>query len=241
MNIPLLKIEHNASALFRQRPNRFLGIVDIVDPKPEQNVNVHIHDPGRLNDILLPGARLLLRAAKNPARKTKWDLIAGFCNNHWVIVHSGYHRAITEKILSNNLITPFGQIKNISAEVTYGHSRLDFRLTQPDDKKIWIEVKGCTLAENGVATFPDAPTIRGRKHLETLIELRAKGERAAVIFLIFRQDADIFAPNADIDPLFARSFQSAVKTGVEIYPLQLGFNKNIVRYLRNLPLEESLQ
>lgn len=236
MKTPLLKIEHDATALFRQRPNRFLGVVDIIGPKPEQDVDVHIHDPGRLNDILLPGARLLLRSAKNPARKTKWDLIAGFCNDHWVLVHSGYHRAITEVILNNDQISPFGVVKKIAAEVTYRHSRLDFLLTQFDDSKIWIEVKGCTLAENGVASFPDAPTTRGRKHLETLIELRESGERAAVIFLVFRQDANIFAPNADIDPLFTKSFHKAVNAGVEIYPLQFSFNGNRVHYLRNLPL-----
>lgn len=238
MNIPLLKIEHDAHALFQQRPNRFLGVVDIIDPVPEQNVNVHIHDPGRLTDILVPNARLLLRAAKNQNRKTKWDLIAGFCNNHWVLINSGFHRIITERILNDERISPFGVVKNISAEVTYGHSRLDFLITQFDDTKIWIEVKGCTLAENGVATFPDAPTTRGRKHLETLTYLREKGERAAIIILIFRKDAGVFSPNAKIDPHFAQSFQNAVTAGVEVYPLQLIFHENTIEYLSNLPLVE---
>ncbi|MBD3290312.1 DNA/RNA nuclease SfsA [candidate division KSB1 bacterium] len=235
-NIALIEIEHDAEAKFVERPNRFLGVVNIIKPNPAENVKVHVRDPGRLVDILLPGRLMLLKYAGSVTRKTKWDLIAGFCNDHWVLVNSGYHRSITERILTHPGISPFGKIKSITPEVTFGHSRLDFVVMLPDDSKIWIEVKGCTLAENGIASFPDAPTTRGRKHLESLIELRNRGERASVIFLVFRNDAEKFAPNEVIDPLFARAFEKAVAAGVEIYSLQFGFDTRTIRYLRTLPV-----
>lgn len=240
MKIPLLKIKNDAVALFRERPNRFLGIVDIIEPTIERNVAVHIHDPGRLNDILLPGTLSLLRAAGNLDRKTQWDLIAGYCNEHWVLTHSGYHRAITANILQNLNISPFGELSEISAEVPYEQSRLDFVVKTANGSETWIEVKGCTLAADGVALFPDAPTVRGTKHLKTLMSLRKKGLNAAVFVLVFRMDATRFAPNEQIDPLFARTFYHAVGAGIQVYPLQFVFIDNTICYIGTLPVETRL-
>ena len=216
----ILSIPTDAKGLFAERPNRFLGMVKI--PGNGEPVPVHVHDPGRLREILYPGNRVLLRRAESPKRKTRWDLIAGLCEGHWVLVHSGLHRAIAEKILTDPEFSPLGSVDSLQAEVRYNDSRLDF-VVQVNGERVWIETKGCTLCRNGVALFPDAPTSRGRRHLEHLGEIRENGERAAVMVLVFRPDANRFAPNKETDPAFAGTFWQVVKRGVEVYPLLLEF------------------
>jgi sugar fermentation stimulation protein A len=241
--IPLLEIPRDAEGVFRSRPNRFLAEVDITYPGEEGEIHlpgekVHVHDPGRLKEILIPGARLALRKApEGSGRKTKWGLLAGYHGDRWVLVNSGFHRAISEAVLRNDSICPFGRLEKVRAEVKAGHSRLDFLVTGTDGKEVWIEVKGCTLAVDGKALFPDAPTTRGRKHLETLMELeRTTDAAAALLVLVFRDDAVCFSPNAGTDPDFARTFREAVETGVGVYPILLSYEEDTVFYRGTVPL-----
>ena len=235
--INILDIPHDKRAVFIERLNRFLGVAEI----DGQRVNVHIHDPGRLPEILYPGNSVLLRRSARQKRKTKWDVLAGLVDKRWVFVHSGYHRAITEKILLNESISPFGAVSELDAEVRYKTSRLDFRLKLSIGDIVWLEVKGCTLAKNGVALFPDAPTTRGRRHIEELIKLKEDGYRAAVLFLVMRADARCFAPNQSMDPEFAKSFKQAVEKGVEIYPIKMDYDGEKIWYKVCVPLCETLE
>ncbi|WP_455393028.1 DNA/RNA nuclease SfsA [[Eubacterium] cellulosolvens] len=234
----LLSISHDAEGIFRSRPNRFLGIVEVKTNKnSEPSIEkVHIHDPGRLNELLYPGNHVLLKHVTSTNRKTSWDLLAARVNKQWVFTHSGYHRIITENILNNKTISPFGKISEIRPEVTVGHSRLDFLITKPEDVKIYVEVKGCTLTRNGTALFPDAPTIRGSRHLETLISIRETGTHSAIILLIFRTDSQCFAPNTNTDPKFSKTFKKAKEKGVELYPIVLEYDGKNICYLKTIPL-----
>jgi sugar fermentation stimulation protein A len=238
MSMPVMKIPWDAKATFVSRPNRFLGIVDITSPKKDKkkNLQVHVHDPGRLKELLYPGNKVLLRKAKNMNRKTKWDVIAAFYEGHWILAHSGYHRAIAEWILNNSRVSPFGMVKSITPEARIGKSRLDFLLEKKNRKRIWVEVKGCTLAIDGVALFPDAPTERGRRHLETLIKLMRKGDGAAIIILIFRSDAKCFAPNEETDPKFNDTFYEAIDSGVLVHPMVFKFENKKIYYKSKIPL-----
>ncbi len=228
-------IPAEAKAILINRENRFLAYVNIISPFKESKVPVHIHDPGRLKEILFPGNVLLLKRAENSKRKTQWDVVAGKVNNSWVLIHSGYHRKIAEAILSNPLLSPFEGISNVKAEPKYKRSRLDFLLK--NKQNIWLEVKGCTLAIDNVALFPDAPTARGRVHLEHLIELKQNGERAAVLFLVFRNDAKFFSPNWETDPLFSQKLQEAKRAGVEIYAVKLSYDGENLFFKEYLPLK----
>ncbi len=235
-HIPLITIDHHASAIFRQRPNRFVGIVDITSPASIPGQLTHIHDPGRLIDLLYPGNTVLLKKASSPHRKTQWDLIAARHQNDFVLIHSGYHRAICNVLLTHPDIRLLGDLFSIKAEITFGHSRLDFRIQKTDGTVIWIEVKGCTLAENGLALFPDAPTKRGTRHVATLIDICQKDERAVLLFLIFRTEARAFSPHAGIDPEFADIFQQAIETGVTVIPAQCSFSGKTVFFERIIPV-----
>ncbi len=239
--IPILDLPYDAEAIFKSRPNRFLGIVDIIHPQTASDVKIHIHDPGRLKEILIPGTKLRIKHVNSSNRKTEWDAIAAQHNKHWVLIHSGYHRQIAEQILNNSDICPFGKINKIKAEIKYEHSRLDFLIEKDNKIQVWIEVKGCTLADKGKALFPDAPTKRGTKHLNTLISIKEKGGNSAMLILIFISGVKYFAPHKDIDPVFASTFYKAVNKGVEVFPLVLEYKDNAVYYLNNACLEPSVK
>lgn len=236
MKISVMKLPEDASGIFRVRLNRFAGIVDITEPEKAQVVLVHIHDPGRLQEILYPGNNVLLKYSTKKRRKTQWDIIAGKCDEHWVFVHSGYHHKIGEWILKNQHVNPFGRLREIKAEVKQGHSRIDFVMESEQETQIWAEVKGCTLAEEGIALFPDAPTERGRRHLKTLIDLKQNGARTAVIMLVFRPDAKCFLPNHRTDPEFAHIFFDALNKGVEFYAFGFTYDNGEVYYRGRIPL-----
>jgi sugar fermentation stimulation protein A len=238
MKTPILNIPVDATGLFKERPNRFSGIVDIETPTPVKGEMVHVHDPGRLRELLYPGNRVLLRKMDNPKRKTRWDIIAAAYDDMWVLVNSVYHRHISEKILSTSSINPLGSFVEKKAEVTWGHSRLDFVLTKKTGTRTWIEVKGCSLTIDGVALFPDAPTVRGTRHLETLIDITKQGEEAALIILVFRRDSSCFMPKADTDPDFAETFYKAMQCGVRVYPMVFDFSEGVLCYTKSIKVCE---
>lgn len=232
----VMHIGWDAEAVFISRPNRFVAIVDVLS-SGIQNVEVHVHDPGRLVDLLYRGNQLLLKKATNPRRKTKWDLIAAKKDDEWVLVNSAYHRKIAEWVLSKPFINPLGQVDSILPEQKLGDSRLDF-LVFKGDKRIWVEVKGCTFVRNDVALFPDAPTIRGKRHLDELTLAKKNGDNAAVLFLVFRADAKYFSPNRLMDPEFYGAYQKAREAGVDFYPLLFTCRQGYIYFNKILPSHE---
>ncbi|MDG6220727.1 MAG: DNA/RNA nuclease SfsA, partial [Candidatus Thermoplasmatota archaeon] len=187
-----INIFHDAEGVFMSRPNRFVGVVEISGLGEQM---VHVHDPGRLKELLYPGNKVLLKRASSPGRKTAWDLLAARFQDQWVFTNSAYHPHISRWVLEGRM-APFSGVSCIRPEVTVGHSRLDYVLDMDDGKKIGLEVKGCTLAVEGVALFPDAPTERGRRHIETLMTKKDEGWGAALMVLVFRTDAVCFSPKA---------------------------------------------
>lgn len=229
----LIKIPDLKPGVFEERPNRYLSKVWL-DGKRE---TVHVHDPGRLKELLYPGNPCLVRYAAHEKRKTDWDMIAAHREGYYILVHSGYHRSIAEAILKSPDYNPFGVFEKIKAEVTYGHSRLDFCLYNEEDEKLWVEVKGCSLSVDGLALFPDAPTVRGSKHLQTLIDIKKSGQRSGVLLLIL-SEADAFSPYEERDPRFATLFREALASGVEIYPVKVALNSSTgeIFYQKVLPI-----
>lgn len=235
MKEPVLDLQVDAKGEFLTRENRFLGVVNILEPKMQEEVLVHIHDPGRLGEILYSKNSVLLQRVESESRKTDWTIIAGEVNGAWVFIHSGYHRQIAEWVLKNEKINLFSTIDEIIPEKRLGESRIDF-LVLGDHQKAWVEVKGCTLARSERALFPDAPTARGRRHVKELTRARTHGDDAGMLILIFRGDAKCFAPNAETDPEFANIFLLAVKKGVHIFPVQFTFENDTLYYVGEIPL-----
>ncbi len=232
MEEKILKIPHTHTGIFIERSNRFLSHVKI-DGKIEK---VHVHDPGRLKELLYEGNRVLLKKVDSSKRKTKWDLLAAFYKNTPVFVNSMYHSRIAREIITKNLIPFLGNYDNLRSEVKLNHSRIDF-LIEKSNKKIWVEVKGCTLCENGVALFPDAPTKRGARHINSLLEVKDKLNEICLLILIFRSDAKIFSPNEKTDPDFSNIFTEGIKRGLKVFPILLNYDGKWIKYLREIPLK----
>jgi sugar fermentation stimulation protein A len=221
-------IKNLIAGKFVDRPNRFT-VTFGRDGKLEK---AHLRDPGRLKELLTPDADLLLRPAlKLGNRKTKYDVIGVLKDDLWVLINSGFHSDIAADLMDSQIIDEFSGCHVKKREYTYGKSRIDFLLSDGTGEKMLVEVKGCTLVENGLALFPDAPTLRGKRHVEELINAVEEGLKASILFLIMCEDAEYFSPNFKMDPAFSTALEEAYKKGV-----------NVTAYsFKNIYKEESLE
>jgi sugar fermentation stimulation protein A len=236
MSRTVMPLPHDAVATVIRRDNRFRITARITSPVCEEEVAVHLHDPGRVREVIYPGNTILLKWARSATRMTDWDVLAGDVGGDWVLVHSGYHSTIAERIMRAGLAGPSLAACDLRREATRGASRFDF-LLECRDHRHWIEVKGCSLARNGVALFPDAPTVRGTRHLTELIDAVEQGDRASVLVLVLGHDARSFSPNGDTDPHFAKAFARAVEAGVDIHPLRCSYDGANISFHDVLPIE----
>jgi len=197
---------------FLARPNRFIAHVDI-----EGQMEIcHVKNTGRCKELLVPGARVYLEESTNPARKTKYDLIAVEKGNLLINMDSqAPNKVFAEWAAAGGFLADRTQIR---PEFTYGDSRFDFRL-ETSDKVYFVEVKGVTLEENGEARFPDAPTERGIKHLRELIRAKEEGYGAAVCFVIQMKGVTHFTPNDRTHPAFGAALREAAAAGVQVLAL----------------------
>lgn len=228
----IYEIGIDKKGIFLDRPNRFVGNVKIAD----EVVTCHIHDSGRIKELLYFGNEVGIKKAKKnkkTTRKTDWDLICARTEDkdEDVLLNSAYHRYISENFLRDFEISPFGKIDSIKAEVKNGKSRLDFLLVK-DEKKIWVEVKGVSLVSDKTAMFPDAPSVRAQKHLKELMELKEGGDRSALLLLVLRR-AERFRPRYETDINFSELFYEAKRKGVEIYPVQFELKNGDIYYIDN--------
>lgn len=196
-------------ARFLSRPNRFVARVEAEG----EELVCHVKNTGRCRELLVPGATVWLEESPNPSRKTKFDLIA---------VEKG-DRLINMDAQAPNKV--FGEwaaaggfrdgLTLLRPETTYGSSRFDF-YWESSKSRGFVEVKGVTLEEDGVVRFPDAPTLRGIKHLDELVKAHKAGYEAAVCFVIQMENVGWFAPNDVTHPEFGQALRRAAQAGVEI-------------------------
>ncbi len=196
--------------IFLSRSNRFLGVVNLGG----EEVEAHIADPGRLKEILIPGRKVYLQRSKNPSRKTSYDLVLVNMDGTLVSIDSRVPNELIFNALQRRFFQEFAGYSRILREVRYGKSRLDFKLTDGSEADSFIEVKSVTLVEEKKALFPDAPSIRGARHLRELTQACSEGYKAYVIFVIQRDDVVKFSPNRQMDPEFADALKDAVSAGV---------------------------
>lgn len=201
---------HEAS--FIRRLNRFVAEVEI-DGRVER---VHVKNTGRCEELLVPGYRVWLERSGNPDRRTAYDLVAVEKRTEAGAVFVNMdsmapNRAAGEWIAAGGL----GPVENLRSEVTVGDSRFDFCAEQAG-RPLAIEVKGCTLESGGAALFPDAPTLRGLKHVRGLTRLAAEGWRCALLVVIQMKGPRVFRPNWETQPEFGDALIAARDAGVEI-------------------------
>jgi sugar fermentation stimulation protein A len=214
-------------ASFVSRPNRFIVRATLRDGNV---VEAHLADPGRLVELLIPGASLRLRPApEGGARRTRFSVAlvrASEPPRAWVSVETQRANRLAEDLLSRGEVFGVGREGRLRREVREGDSRFDFLLDGSPRGRLWIEVKSVTLVENGVGRFPDAPTDRGTRHLRGLTSLVERGDRAMVLFVAQREDAERVTAHRRIDPVFADTLAVARGAGVMLRAARFRFDAN---------------
>lgn len=200
---------------FIKRPNRFIAHVEIDGVEQV----VHVKNTGRCKELLLPGSKVWLEESDNPARKTKYDLVA---------VYKEAHDHMPGQIINMDSQAPnkvaqewleaggMGELSMLKPESVFGQSRVDFYMETVDGRRILMEVKGVTLEYDGVASFPDAPTERGVKHLKELAAATAKGYEAAILFVIQMKHIQHMEPNRETHAAFGDALADAASAGVRV-------------------------
>lgn len=200
---------------FIDRPNRFVAHVEI-NGHPE---TVHVKNTGRCRELLLPGSRVILNHSDNPNRKTAYDLVAVYKESLGLVnIDSQALNQVMKEWLSAQ------GFDVIHPEYTYGNSRMDFymerrKAVQNASERYLLEVKGCTLEKEGIGYFPDAPTLRGVKHLHELIKAAGEGYRAMLAFVISMPKVTKVLPNVETHPEFGEALAEAKAAGVQILEL----------------------
>lgn len=204
-----MKYQNIVEGNFLERPNRFIAYVEI-DGKQE---TVHVKNTGRCAELLTPGAKVYLQESDNPARKTKYDLIAVEKGERLINMDSQIpNKVVLEWLEKGEFLEHITQIR---PEYTYGNSRIDLYV-ETEEKKVLIEVKGVTLEEDGVVRFPDAPSERAVKHVKELQKAVKEGYEAYVFFVIQMRGVKYFTPNVATHPEFAKTLVQARKAGVQV-------------------------
>ena len=216
-------------ATFLRRPNRFIAHIE-VDGREEV---CHVKNTGRCRELLTDRATIYVEHHDNPNRKTKYSLIAVEKGDLLINMDSqAPNKVVGEWLLEKE---PFGKVKLLKPECTYGSSRFDFYL-ETEAEKIFIEVKGVTLEEDGIVRFPDAPTERGIKHLEELRACVEAGYKAAVIFVVQMEGMQHFEPNDKTHPQFGEALRQARKAGVEVLAYECKVTPSSLEITKSIPV-----
>ena len=223
-----MRYANTVPGIFRKRPNRFIAHVDI----DGQEQVVHVKNTGRCREVLVPGAAVWCQRCDNPARKTRYDLIAVKKGSRLINMDSqAPNTAAREWLESGGL----GKIDNLRPETVHGDSRFDFSFTL-EGKPCFLEVKGVTLEDDGVCAFPDAPTERGAKHLRGLAEAVRQGYGAYVLFVIQMADVKYLHPNDRTDPDFGTALREAAAQGVHIVAVECRVSEDTMEISGSVPV-----
>lgn len=225
-----MKYSKVISGKFIERPNRFVAIAEVGGKRE----TVHVKNTGRCRELLVPGCTVYLSVSDNPNRKTAYDLIAVRKGEIFINMDSQAPNDVAEEWLRKG--TLFSENAVIRREVTYGKSRFDFYI-EDGGRKIFLEVKGCTLEKNGVAMFPDAPTERGVKHINELCACVKEGYEAYMLIVIQMQGCKKFVPNDETHKAFGDALREAEKSGVKIIAMDCETSPDSIVICDRVPVE----
>ena len=216
-----------------KRYKRFLADIEL---DSGEVLTVHCPNTGTMLSCSTPGSPVALSVSDNPKRKYPHTLEMVYENSTWIGVNTARTNALVAEAISNGSIHEFPSVNKIKREVkTSDHTRLDLHLIS-EGTEVYIEVKNCSLAQDGCAMFPDAVTTRGTKHLNELIRLSEEGHRSCIFFLVQRMDADNFSPASHIDKVYAETLRTASEQGVLILAYQAEVSPESINIFRKLPL-----
>jgi sugar fermentation stimulation protein A len=217
--------------VFVSRPYRFAVVARVRG----RLVRVASRDPGRLSELLRPGVRLLLAPAPaGSLRRTRYTVVLVRHGPRWVSVVPALANEVLAAALVRNGVPGLRGARVLAREVRRRGSRFDFLLLHRG-RRLLVEVKSATLVESGVALFPDAPTARGARHVRELAERARRGGRAAIVFVVQRDDAVALRPHAGNDPAFAAALDEAIRAGVRVLCYACRVTRQGVRLRERIP------
>ena len=225
-----MKYNNTRRGVFVSRPNRFEAIVEL----DGETVLCHVKNTGRCRELLIQGVEVILSPATNPARKTGYDLVGVYKGKELINIDSSAPNKVIGEWLEKEEL--FKDVQIIKPESKYKNSRFDFYL-EAEKRKIYIEVKGVTLEENGVVMFPDAPTQRGVKHIMELLDALENGYEGYLIFVVQMKNALHFTPNSATHKEFAEALELAQKRGVGIYALACDVSEDEISISHFIPIK----
>lgn len=230
-----MKYHEMIKATFIERPNRFVAYCMVAGEQEK----VHVKNTGRCKELLVPGVTVYLEKGNNPNRKTRYSLVAVEKGELLINMDSQVPNQVVEEGLKSGKIRLAGvkgDICLIKREQTYGQSRFDFYVETTSREKIFIEVKGVTLEEAGFVKFPDAPTQRGKRHVEELILASQEGYHCFVLFVVQMSQAKYFMPHEERHPEFAKALRKADAAGVGVLAYTCQVTKDGLEINQPLPV-----
>ncbi len=219
-------------ASFLRRENRFACLVKVASDIE----TAHLANSGRLETVLTPGRTVYIAEKQSQNRITKYDLVAAALGKICVSVDDRIPAELINEALVQKALPQFQQYSSIRREVPRGRSRLDFLLANRTSQ-CFLEIKSVTLVRSGVAFFPDAPTERARRHVESLMWAKREGYEAAILFVIQREDAEYFSPNDEVDPEFCQALRLAHIKGLGIYAYKCRVRPNEIELAGQVPVK----
>lgn len=220
------------SSTFVIRNNRFTAEILVGD----EAVTAHVPNTGRLKELLYPGAQIGVSHHPSVTRKTAYEVRIAKKQDTWYSVDSQIANALAEEVLNSGQLQEFGDFKELKREVTLGDSRLDIRLQHEDLTHTYIEVKGVTLEVDGQGRFPDAPTVRGVKHLKLLEKLALDGVKCGVLLICQSDAIHSFTPNEATDPEFCKALRACHEAGVKIVAAAFSVSTTSIDYVGVVPV-----
>ena len=223
------------------RYKRFLADIILDDGS---RVVAHCTNSGSMRSCLEEGAEVWLSPADDPKRKTQftWEMIK--IGGDWVGINTSNPNALAMEWVSRGIVPGLEGLSGLKREVKWEDSRFDLYGVMKGDesakeqgKGCFIEVKNVSLKDGERALFPDAVTVRGRKHLNTLVRVKKAGMRAVMLYVVQRMDVRIFSPARSIDPEYGKALDEAIRQGVEIIVVQARVTPESIVYHRVLPVE----
>ncbi|MFT6071200.1 MAG: sugar fermentation stimulation protein A [Bacteriovoracaceae bacterium] len=216
-----------------KRYKRFLADIEL---DSGETITAHTANTGSMKTCWEPGWNVLCSFHDNPKRKLKYSLELTNNGDSWILVNTSLPNKIGLEAIEKGLIKELTGYDSIKPEAKIGKSRIDLLLTKENGEKCFVEIKNVTLKGAGeLALFPDGVTERGQKHLKELMEIKASGDRACMLYIVNREDVSSFSPADSIDPVYAELLKEAESNGVEILVYQTKINPTEVIINRSLP------
>lgn len=221
-----------------KRYKRFMADVEL---DTGEVVVAHCPNSGSMKGCAIPGSKVWLSKSDNPKRKLKytWELI--LTPDTMIGINTQVPNKLVKQSIENNLIQELSGYDKVKAEIkTSDHTRLDLLLEKNTGEKCYVEIKNCTMVEDGIAMFPDAVTTRGQKHLDELEHLVSLGHRGVIFYLIQRMDALSFKPASMVDPVYAEKLKKVVLNGVEIITRDTIVDTKVISIGKSIPVRRIL-